>query len=85
MAEAVGKDDIKEGREIDRFFISDTEMNLSNINYYGYLALEGDWYIMREDKTAGTYSAYRYVKGTVNYEIAWTNRASQSYLLYNLA
>jgi len=54
----------------------------STTRYYGYLGSGGEWYIMKNDTTAGT---YRYVTGTEGYEAAWTGRASLTYSLFSVA
>ena len=51
----------------------------SNPMYFGYIALDGSWYIKKLDTTSGT----TYVKGDVDYETNWINRASLTYELFN--
>jgi len=51
----------------------------SNPMYFGYLDKDGNWYIKKLDTTSGT----TYVKGTSDYETAWTGRESLEYGLYN--
>lgn len=52
----------------------------SDPKYYGFLAADGSWYIMEENTAAGT---YRYVRSTSGYATAWTNRATQTYVLFS--
>jgi len=54
-------------------------------NYYGFVDLSGNWFILRESISAGA-DAYRYAAGTSNYTTNWTGRTSLSYdYLYNVA
>lgn len=55
--------------------VSDTD-DSTNPKYYGFLAKDGQWYILRENTTS---KQYRYVKGTTDYPTNWTNRASLTY------
>ena len=48
--------------------------------YFGFIALDGSWYIKRLDTSTGT----TYVKGSSNYTTAWGSRNSLSYDLFNL-
>jgi hypothetical protein len=52
--------------------------NVSGINYYGFVDVDGAWYIMREDLTGAT-ATYRYTKGSTNYATNWTGRAGLTY------
>jgi len=47
-----------------------------NIMYYGYLNQFGDYYIMENNTTDGT---YRFVRGTGNYSAAFALRESLDY------
>lgn len=51
----------------------------SNPMYFGYIALDGSWYIKKLDTTSGT----TFCKGDVDYETNWINRASLTYELFN--
>lgn len=64
---------------VSGYQISDTD-SASDPKYYGYLAVDGQWYIMEENTAAGT---YRYVRGASDYTTAWTGRASLTYGYYN--
>lgn len=46
----------------------------SDPKYFGYLGVDGAWYIMKLTSTAATYC-----KGDSGFSTAWTNRASQTY------
>lgn len=48
----------------------------ADTKYYGFIDKDGNWYIIKEVTTAGT---FRFVKGSSGYTTAWTARASQSY------
>ena len=61
---------------IDNKVIVDIAKDESGYNYYGYIANDGSWVIMREN-TAQT--QYRYVAGSSNYTTNWTNRATLTY------
>lgn len=49
-------------------------------NYYGYLADNGAWLIMKEVPSAGT---YRYAAGSDSYAAHWAARAGKTYVYYN--
>ena len=55
-------------------------MELTSPMYFGYVALDGSWYIKKIDTSSGT----TYTKGNSDYSTAWTNRASLSYDLFNV-
>jgi hypothetical protein len=44
--------------------------------YYGFLANDGRWYIMRDDTAAKT---WRYIAGNGGYATNWTGRAGLTY------
>jgi len=48
----------------------------ADTKYYGFIDKDGNWYIMREITTAGS---FRFCKGTSAYTTAWTAKTSQSY------
>lgn len=50
------------------------------VKYYGYIDSSGNWYIRKEDWTAGT---VRFAKGTSGYSANWTSRALLSYALFD--
>lgn len=58
-----------------KYKISDTDSS-SDPKYYGNVAADGSWYIMKETTSAGT---YRYCKGASSYSTNWTGRASLTY------
>ena len=60
-------------RPLDNYEVSDRD-EASSPAYYGYLALDGSWYIMKT-----TTSEIRYSKGSTDYATNWTNRASLTY------
>lgn len=48
--------------------------------YYGHLAADGAWYIMKLDTGTGE---VRYVKGAGGYAAAWSGRAGLTYDLFS--
>lgn len=44
--------------------------------YYGFVNKDGNWYVMREDPTEGS---FRYVKGDINFSSGWKKRESLKY------
>lgn len=62
------------------FKVSDTD-TAGDVKYYGYINSDGNWYIMREISSTGT---YRFTRGTTDYDTAWAARSSQIYTLYNI-
>lgn len=66
---------IDNGDPLVTYKISDTD-TASDPKYYGSVAADGSWYIMKETTSAGT---YRYAKGASGYSTNWTGRASLSY------
>lgn len=52
----------------------------ANPYYFGYLDIDGKWFIKKLDTTSGT----TYVKGNSDYATNWTNRASLEYQLFNI-
>jgi len=60
---------------LDRFRASDID-DSGDTKYYGFLAYNSEWYILREDTVAKT---FRYVRGQGAYSTAWTGRAALSY------
>lgn len=63
--------------------ISDRDNNgIGGFNYYGYMRLDGGFYIMREEIATG---AYRYYKGAIgSYVTDWTARAGKTYDYLNV-
>jgi hypothetical protein len=53
-----------------------TEISTEDYNYYGFVNKEGNWYIMREDPTEGS---FRYAKGDLNFSGGWTRREKVKY------
>lgn len=60
-------------RPLDEYEISDKDES-SSTKYYGYLAVDGAWYIMKVTSTE-----IRYSKGTTSYTTNWTGRVSLTY------
>ncbi len=53
----------------------------ADTKYYGFVKANGNWYIMKEVTSAGS---YRFTKGTSDFTTAWTNRATQTYGYYDV-
>jgi len=51
------------------------------INYFGYVASSGAWYILAYDTSANT---FRYIKGDSNYSASWSTHTSLSYGYYDV-
>jgi hypothetical protein len=60
---------------LDRFRISDID-DAGDTKYFGNLAMNGEWYILREDTVA---KQYRYARGQGGFAAAFTGRAGLSY------
>lgn len=60
--------------------ISDID-TASDPKYYGNVAADGSWYIMKESTSGGT---FRYANGTSSYSTNWTGRASLTYDYFNV-
>ena len=65
---------------LDGFALSDADE--SSPAYYGYVDVDGNWYIMKAT-VVGTVTSYTYASGTSGYATARTNRASQTYKTFN--
>ena len=52
----------------------------SATKYYGFVDKDGNWYILQNNTTAGT---FRYIKGSTEYPDNWTNRNTLSYDYFN--
>lgn len=54
------------------------DIEFGDVEYRGYLAADGDWYIRKYDKS-GAVETVRYLFGKGSYSTNWTNRASLTY------
>lgn len=63
----------------DQYYPSDEDV-AGDIQYFGYLNAEGEWYIQEYNVSAGT---FRYATGTEDYSTNWTNRVALTYKLFN--
>ena len=70
------------GKPIEQYQPADTDIT-GTTNYYGFMGPHAAWYIMKE-VVNGTLTAYTYVTGTGTYTDNWTNRASLTYLSFDL-
>jgi len=65
---------------LDLYEVADIDdENEPSPNYFGYVDMDGNWYIMEEDQSAGT---YRYFKGTSDYPTNWATRSGLAYDYY---
>ena len=64
---------------LDNYQPSD-ETNTGEVDYYGFLDRNGNWYIQQYDYNNGT---IRYIRGSSDYTTNWTNRESLTYRYYN--
>lgn len=66
-----------EREPIDGYQIS--EIDYSDISYYGFINKNGAWYIMKEDEEG----SFRYIKGTTDFPTNWADRTNLSYDYYH--
>ena len=59
----------------EEYYVSD-EDKATTTKYYGLVAKNKSWVIIKNDTTAGS---YRYVTGKYAYTTNWTNRADLTY------
>lgn len=52
------------------------EIDNADISYYGFMATNGAWYIMKANTGAGS---FRYVRGESNFPANWKNRKTLTY------
>jgi len=57
-----------------------TEISTEDHNYYGFVNLEGNWYIMKEDPVKGS---FRYSKGNLNFSKSWNDKEKLKYDYYH--
>ena len=62
---------------LERYASSDLQSGATS--YFGFLAVDGSWYIMKK-----TLTEVRYIKGDTDYTTNWTNRAVLSYDYFNV-
>ena len=67
-----------QGQPADGYRIS--EIDDSDLTFYGFINKEGAWFIMREDPTSGT---FRYAKGDNDFPGAWSKRKALQYDYYH--
>lgn len=63
---------------LDKYQPADSD-EAGETKYYGFLDVDGAWYIFRDTGTT-----YRYVKGDSDYATNWTGRAALTYDYYNV-
>jgi len=60
------------------------DQGAGNVSYYGYVDVDGNWYILEEDRSVSP-NTYRYFKGSTSYPTNWTGRAGLAYdYFYNI-
>lgn len=62
---------------LEKFSTANTDTG-SNPKYYGFLAVDGSWYIMKEAS-----GVYTYKTGVIDYSTNWTGRAGLTYAAFN--
>lgn len=62
--------------------IVDTDERLASPRFYGFLRLDGWWFIMKATATTNV-TTYTFIKGTSDYQTNWTNRASLTYATFD--
>ena len=61
-----------------KYNISDEDTSATP-KYYGFLAVDGAWYILKINN-----STYRYFRGDSGYQTGWTDRATLEYDYYDV-
>ncbi len=69
---------IKTQDPVAKFHLSDIARG--DPEYWGYLDKDGNWYIMKDGRSAGT---RRFARGTSDYSANFTNRANLTYSYFN--
>lgn len=67
---------------VDRYVLSDNDITGST-KYSGYMDREGNYYILKNDTTTGTFRYYRKDDGGVTYAASWTGRAGLTYSYFH--
>jgi len=67
---------------LGKYRVSD-EDTTGTISYFGFLAVDGSWYIHRRVFTDQSDTYSRYAEGRSGYRAAWTARATQTYKYFN--
>ncbi len=70
------------GNPLDKYRPSDTKIE-DAIRYYGFLAIDGSWYIRRDDLADKNDRMSRYVKGDSEYIAKLSARATLTYGYFN--
>lgn len=63
-----------------KYMVSDFD-DTGDPSYFGFVDVDGNWYIMEGNEALGT---YRFTRGTTGYAAAWAARVGHVYQLYNL-
>lgn len=64
-------------------FLICNEDTAGAVIYYGYMSMQGAWYVMKQDTTISTAVSYQYSFGGTGYTTAWADRATLSYTYPN--
>lgn len=73
-ATAGNKIDPVQNQATDGYKISEIDNNV--ISFYGFINIDGAWYIMKEDTENGS---FRYTRGDSNFPSNWANRQNLKY------
>lgn len=63
------------------YVVADEDLD-ADPQYFGYLAADGRWYIVRRKVETWGYSN-KYIKGDDGYEANWTGRAGLTFSYFN--
>lgn len=72
--------DMTGGGILDQYHTADMD-TAEDTKYYGSIDSAGNWYILREITSTGS---YRYTKGSADYADAWAARTTQTYTYFDL-
>ena len=80
----------KDGEEVDfspvdGFKVRATEITVAGPNYYHYVDVEGNWYIMKETISGDIRTYEFYYEDASDLDDAWTDRATHTYVEFNAA
>jgi len=70
---------------VEGFRVIRTEITTAGPNYYLYVDVEGNWYIMKETITSNVRVYTFYYEDASDLDDAWTDRATHSYVEFNAA
>ena len=62
---------------------SEQDRATMNIQYFGFLDVQGGWYMMRQSGATTNLLEFRYAAGSADLTTNWTNRGSITFGLFN--